>query len=299
MGLEFDQRVRATAFSWLAEQVRILGEDVLPWSLLKEGFPFESERVHLVARQGIFKPRQLDFPLTIMTSPEDPYRDSIGPDGTLHYRYQGTDPNRHDNRGLKEACKRGLPLIYLHGVDVGRYLALWPVYILRPDDADLVFHVDVRRDYLRLESGESLTSDPVERRYTERWVRQRLHQPAFRERVLRAYRERCAMCRLGHRRLLDAAHIVADRDPQGTPRVPNGLALCKLHHAAFDNHFVGIRPDLVLEVRREILDEEDGPMLLHGLKGLQGSTLHTPRSKRNRPDEELLEIRWETFRRSA
>jgi hypothetical protein len=28
--------------------------------------------------------------------------------------------------------------------------------------------------------------------------------------------------------LLEAAHIVADRDPEGEPRVSNGLALCKL-----------------------------------------------------------------------
>jgi hypothetical protein len=34
--------------------------------------------------------------------------------------------------------------------------------------------------------------------------------------------------------LLDAAHILPDGHPKGEPVVPNGLALCKLHHAAFD-----------------------------------------------------------------
>ena len=46
------------------------------------------------------------------------------------------------------------------------------------------------------------------------------------------------------------------------------LALCRLHHAAFDRQFIGIRPDYVVEVWRKILDEDDGPMLPHGLKGL-------------------------------
>ena len=57
-----------------------------------------------------------------------------------------------------------------------------------------------------------------------------------------------------HRLLLDAAHIVPDGEPCGDPRVPNGLALCKLHHAAFDRLFVGVRPDGVIEVRRDILE---------------------------------------------
>jgi len=40
---------------------------------------------------------------------------------------------------------------------------------------------------------------------------------------------------------------------RGEPVVPNGLALCKLHHAAFDGHLLGINPDLVVHVARAIL----------------------------------------------
>jgi len=52
-----------------------------------------------------------------------------------------------------------------------------------------------------------------------------------------------------------------DGHPRGEPIVPNGLALCKLHHAAFDRHILGVRPDLVVEVRLDILREVDGPMV--------------------------------------
>jgi putative restriction endonuclease len=76
--------------------------------------------------------------------------------------------------------------------------------------------------------------------------------------VLAAYREHCAICRLRHKELLEAAHIVADRDPEGEPHVSNGLALCKLHHAAFDRHIIGVRPDYVVEVRLDILEEVIG-----------------------------------------
>jgi hypothetical protein len=53
--------------------------------------------------------------------------------------------------------------------------------------------------------------------------------------------------------------------------VTNGLALCTLYHAAFDRDVIGITPDYVVEVRRDVLEQEDGPMLIHGLQGFHGS----------------------------
>jgi putative restriction endonuclease len=114
--------------------------------------------------------------------------------------------------------------------------------------------------------GASLAGEG-RRQYVTQLTQRRLHQEGFRLRVLKAYRDCCAVCHLRHQELLDAAHILPDGHPKGEPIVPNGLALCKLHHAAFDRHFLGIRPDLVIEVRRDIMVEADGPMLRHGLQG--------------------------------
>ena len=126
-------------------------------------------------------------------------------------------------------------------------------------------------------------------------TRQRLHQRSFRVRVLRAYRERCALCRLGHKQLLDAAHILPDSDPLGIPVVPNGLALCKLHHSAFDLNLIAIRPDLVVHVRQDILNEKDGPMLLHGLQEFHERRIFVPRRSDERPRTDLLEERYRRF----
>jgi putative restriction endonuclease len=79
------------------------------------------------------------------------------------------------------------------------------------------------------------------------------------------------------------------------PVVPNGLALCKLHHAAFDKHFIGIRPDLVVQVRRDILDEEDGPMLIHGRQEFHERRILVPRRAEERPRSDLLEERYRRF----
>lgn len=136
----------------------------------------------------------------------------------------------------------------------------------------------------------------LRRAYVERLTRLRLHQPVFRARVLQAYEHRCSMCRLRHAELLDAAHILPDGHPRGQPVVPNGLSLCKIHHAAYDQNFIGVRPDLVVEVRRDILDEIDGPMLTHGLQKMNGERLTAPRQRAARPDPDALEERYETFR---
>jgi putative restriction endonuclease len=105
------------------------------------------------------------------------------------------------------------------------------------------------------------------------------------------------VCRLKRPALLDAAHILPDSHPRGEPIVPNGIALCSLHHAAFDRHILGIRPDRVIEIRQDVLEETDGPMLLHGLQGVHHTALHVPRSAKLAPRVEFLEERYEEFRR--
>lgn len=301
---DLDRRVRLAAFNWLADQVRIQG-DVLPRSLLAEGFEFENYRVPLVGPQGIFKPKLLpQMPLSITTTPEGPYDDSFGSDGLLLYRYRGTAPQHRDNAGLRMAFFRKAPLIYFHGVVPGKYLAVWPVFIVADDPQGLTFKVAV--DDLSLvdleQKEETSISEPASnarRIYLTAVVKQRLHQRGFRERVLRAYREQCAFCRLRHLELLDAAHIIPDGEPGGEPTVNNGISLCKFHHAAFDRLLLGVRPDLIIEVRRDILKEKDGPMLIHGLQGLHLKQILVPRSAGLRPNPDLLDRRYQVFRTVA
>jgi putative restriction endonuclease len=265
--------------------------------------------VPLLGPEGIFKPAILrDLPLSITTVPPrtdkpPPYDDRVRDDGTIRYRYRGTDPSHPDNVGLRMCMQQQVPLIYFFGIVPGVYAAAYPVFIVGDDPIGLSFDVmvDDRRQLHPAEDTivhEEATAG--RRRYITVTTQQRLHQSSFRERVLRAYRDCCAVCRLRHRELLDAAHIIADRDPLGDPRVSNGLALCKIHHAAFDRSIMGIRPDLVLEIRKDILDEEDGPMLTVGLQRLQGqSLLVLPRSPGLQPDANLLEMRYEEFRRAG
>lgn len=297
-----DFAIRRAAFDWLEHQVAIHG-DVLPRDVLVQGFDWQGERVPLLGPKGIFKPRILNIPISIATIPSGPYDDGYSPDGLLRYRYRGEDPNHSDNVGLRQAMRERIPLIYFYRLDKGKYLAVWPVFIVGDQPDTLTFKVEVDDPHSVSQAmadqwhGDALddASTEVRRAYITATVRQRVHQRSFRVRVLRAYQEQCAMCRLRHDELLDAAHIIPDTEPEGEPVVPNGLALCKLHHAAFDRQFLGVRPDYVIEVRQDILQESDGPMLQHGLKELHHTRLWVPRKPALRPDVKLLARRYEEF----
>jgi putative restriction endonuclease len=296
-----DAEIRERAFGFLREQVALHG-DVLPWSVLHDGFVYQDDRIRLIGPQGIFKPKPMELPISIATAPNGPYDDAMDPQGRLLYRYRGTDPRHRDNIGLQRAMETSTPLVYVKGIVRGKYLTTWPVFVVAANPVDLTFTVSVDESELlsdllvtRVSEGHSPSEESYRQAYATRLFRQRLHQRSFRERVLRAYREQCAICRLRPQELLDAAHIIPDTDEQGTPTVPNGLALCKLHHAAFDRHFVAVRDDYTIEVRPDVLSETDGPMLIHGLQAVHGRRIILPRATDLRPDPRLLRRRYEVF----
>ena len=292
-----DTAVRVAAFEWLSGLVSLHGE-VLPYSALRQGFRFGDHRVHLVSQQGIFKPAVMDAPLAIRTSPDATYSDGFDATGRLRYRYRGTDPGHRDNSGLRFAMENRLPLAYLHGLVQGRYLAIWPVYVIQDLPKALTFVVEVD-DAVNLAVPPGASDADLDvaarRRYVTTLTRRRVHQGAFRERVLRAYRHQCAICQLRHDELLEAAHIIPDPEPDGEPVVSNGLSLCRLHHAAFDRFFVGVRPDHVIQVRQDVLEEADGPTLRYAIQGLHGQRIALPWKKSDRPDTDRLEERYERF----
>lgn len=300
-----DMRVRLAAFRFLEEQVRLRGE-VLPLAVLRQGFQHDGRRVPLMnAVQGIFKPAILvEMPLSITTTApkeqeERPY-DDVMTDAGLLYRYRGTDKYHPDNVALRLAMQRQRPLIYFHGIVPGQYFPEWPVYIVGDAPELLTFTVNI--DDRRLAGMQPRDGDEEvsgRRRYVTRIIQQRAHQAAFRIRVIEAYRRHCAICQLRHQELLEAAHILPDGHPFGEPIVPNGIALCALHHGAFDAHILTVTPYFTIEVRKDVLAETDGPMLIHGLQGFHGRGIELPTRRSAWPKREFLEERYALFKRSA
>lgn len=211
----------------------------------------------------------------------------------VDYVFMGDNPDAADNRWLREAMESRVPVIYFLGVAPDLYQACLPTYIVGWDGNGLKARVafgavdQVSLDYPATE---------IERRYALRQVKQRLHHASFREAVIAAYNGRCAVSRLPEQRLLDAAHIIVDKDEKlGQAVIPNGLPLSKIHHAAFDAHLIGIDPGFRIHVSKRLLTQDDGP-LLETLKKLHLQELHRPARRKDWPDRERLAVRFDEFR---
>ena len=317
--------MRLAAFGHVRRLAQV--HDHLTARELKPGFVFEGERIPLVNPQrGIFKPRRMRFLLSIKTVFPKPgskvwyddqrevHRQIFEGDESVDYAFMGRDPNAADNRWLREAFERQVPVIYFLGIAPGRYQAILPAFISGWDakalKASVAFGSPMQA---ALEQAQGLhgaagslqaiiggyPDSPLERRYALQAVKRRLHQSSFREAIITAYGGRCALSGIPEPLLLDAAHIISDKDERfGQPVIPNGIPLSKIHHAAFDAHLIGIDPDYRLHVSDRLLDREDGP-LLEGLKRLEGGTIHLPRRIEDRPDRERLEIRFGRFKVAA
>ena len=83
-----DDLIRLAAFNWLEQQTDIYG-DVLPRSLLENGFTYKDNRITLVGQKGIWKPKIMELPLSIITILDGPYADSFTEEGFLKYKYRG------------------------------------------------------------------------------------------------------------------------------------------------------------------------------------------------------------------
>lgn len=261
-------------------------------------FRYQGERMPLMDRQrGIRKPAALEAALSFRTvhakSPaQRPYDDRPGAEGFLRYKWRGDDPSHAENRALRAAQVRDLPLIWFQGIEQGIYLPVFPVWLVAEEPARQQFVVAL--DHMQHEQWHGGAPEEVKRRYSEVVTRTRLHQPVFRERVITAYEGRCSVCRFRHRSLLDAAHIRADAEG-GEPIVTNGLCLCRIHHGAYDENIIGIDPHYTIIVRPDVLAEVDGPTLEHSIKAMHGAKLTLPTRRASRPDSELLAERFATF----
>ena len=117
-------------------------------------------------------------------------------------------------------------------------------------------------------------------------VRARPNQPKFSFDVKDYYGEKCAVCDVSHKNLLDAAHIVAKAE-RGIDSVLNGLVLCKNHHAAFDNYLFGINPE---SKKLVFLSKETAEEINISQKKLETETGEMPHEK-------ALRWKWRRFQK--
>jgi putative restriction endonuclease len=231
---ELDLDLRRAAFDQARELSRQF-DDIIPIEALRAGFWFHGERVSFGSfYRGIFRPAQCRGPaaLTLTTTPpklsgDAPYDDGYDDEAAsfvYHYRSprQPTSAARRDadadNRALQAAHKLAVPLIYFHGIAPSQYAAVAPIFVTNDDRDKRV--VRLQAALPRIDTTPAgLVSGRDIRAYATREVLVRLHQHRFHVTVLHAYRRRCAVCALRETALLQAAHIIEDRDPRGAATI--------------------------------------------------------------------------------
>jgi putative restriction endonuclease len=252
-------------------------------------------RVHLKGQQGIFKPAQLTEPLSITTTIDSEHAQDTIEGSRVLYDFVSRDS---DNEALKRAAEAELPLIYFLQVKkrpLTEYVIFAPVYVVGWSDESRCFAVDLSEQ----KPGEIITPAPPERQlelhvmrtpqspgeireltksYATSSVQRRLYEARFRNAVLDAYRDRCAVCGLHIRALLDAAHVTNDRDPKPAIDVSEGIALCATHHRAFDANI--LRFD---EEYRIHINVEDAALL-----PFDGQLLSLPSQEEFRPRRDYV-----------
>lgn len=296
--MERDDEVRAACFLAL-DALRAQFGDELPYKGgLDRGFTARGvPRIPFLSHmKGIYRARAQNgyAALSILTSYKHPYGDAVVDEGFL-YAYRDGPIDQADNRALRQACELQVPIAYFYATEPGWYQVHYPYFVKEdmPAERRVLISPGII-DRTLPDPRPVLLEDSLTRRYAVRQAVVRMHQGRFRAIVIPAYRERCAICSLKERRLLDAAHIVRDSDPRGEPAVRNGLSLCSIHHRAFDQNLVGVSPDYEVQVSRRLLEEDDGPML-DLLKGFHQLPIELPGRLTARPDRERLAVRFGEF----
>lgn len=128
------------------------------------------------------------------------------------------------------------------------------------------------------------------RKYAVLSTKRALRAIDFSQRVLGAYGRQCAMCGT-QLRLIDGAHILPAAHEDSTDQTSNGVALCALHHRAYDRALVTFNTSFKVAVNEEMVKKLKADDRAGGLdnfrKGLR-PFLIVPPDKKDRPAEKFV-----------
>ncbi|MGE0884179.1 MAG: HNH endonuclease [Blastocatellales bacterium] len=109
-----------------------------------------------------------------------------------------------------------------------------------------------------------------ERREVISSIKRKYREHDFRRRVLSAYSSTCALCGM-QLKLVEAAHIIPVASELSTDETINGIALCSLHHRAYDQNLVSFDENYRVELSSATILELQKLNLAGGLASFQDS----------------------------
>jgi len=113
-------------------------------------------------------------------------------------------------------------------------------------------------------NAEDIITQNIERKTTIVSVSKKLRDASFRKRILTAYNFSCAACGV-QLKLVEAAHIIPANLSNSTDETCNGLALCSIHHKAYDQSLIAINTDYSILTNQDLISEYKSKKLAGGL----------------------------------
>jgi len=154
----------------------------------------------------------------------------------------------------------------------------------------------IDQDTALLNKLDSVTDDQVaavaaaERKDVISQIVRKYRAHDFRRRVLSAYGHQCAACGV-QLELIDAAHILPVAEPGSTDETTNGIAFCKLHHAAYDRNLLSFDHRYRIEVSSAQIDRLTESNLIGGLRQFQRNlrdAIILPADRRDYPSQAYI-----------
>lgn len=135
---------------------------------------------------------------------------------------------------------------------------------------DVVLLQRIASDPAAVPDGEIEAEPDFPRRQVMASVRRAVRAYRFGARVIAAYKHRCAFCGV-QLRLLDAAHILPVAHPDSVDRTANGVAVCTLHHRAYDNALLTFDDSYLVHVNERQVEMMVQQGLAGGIEGFRSA----------------------------
>lgn len=270
-----EQDLRTAAIDWLHQQNRELGYVRRVDAL---GFTADGRPLPLVdMSRGIRNAADFTATLSLTVRAHGPGDGLVWDGDLLRFDYERGSAGR-SNRKVRVAMTARTPLILFLRVRTGVLAGVAPVRVAEDDPEDEAF-------WLRIDAAAGQDGP-----------RQLVHRMVFRARVLHAYGSRCAVCgRVGGSQV-DAVRVDPAATDPSAALVPNAVALCGPHRAAFDLDLFAVGPDdgrLHLDPGRVARVED--PVVREAVRDLDGRVPIQPGRSLFRTDRHRLVRRWERF----
>ena len=219
------------------------------------------------------------------------HRDELGASPSIQLReavlhqavIDGFAPHNKGNNELAIAFRPDFLVSYVDNLEA--------LHACGHEDSEIEMLSRIGQEPENVEDSEVTDEVAAPRSYAVISTKRALRDIGFRKRVLTAYSHSCAMCGI-QLRLIDGAHVLPASHPDSTDGTDNGVALCALHHRAFDRAFITFDSRYRIYINQDMVEELRETRHDGGLDGFENTLrpiLSLPPDRRDRPASRFVE----------